>query len=245
MTTPSEIRAGLQAASADAQSDLRAVAAASEPSEVRAALFAATPLIVSEYTSGSAALALDWYEELREAVTTTASLFEPRPFVLVTDDTVAAIVAATTSSLRDAERDVQRDFEAALAESLELLEAETERVVVDAYTDTMTGNVAEDPDAVGWKRHARPEACKFCKMLAAKGAVYTRETARFAAHGAVMNGDRKGGNCMCIAGPEFGGQEIWGEASPMQYLALQKTRTPEQRIKLREYLNENFPDAPG
>lgn len=60
-----------------------------------------------------------------------------------------------------------------------------------------------------------------------------------------MAGGRKGGNCMCIAGPAFGGKEIWAEATPVQYLASRKKRTAKQKAALRKYLNSNFPDAPG
>lgn len=247
-STPSRVRRALRIVAQAAAADLRSVAnAASEsgsPSEIRAALFAATPLIVSDYTDGSSALAIDWYEELRDAAQARGQ-FSPNPLVLVTDDELAAIVAETTSALHDIERGIEEDLEAALAESLELLEAEIQEEVAQAFRDTMTGNVERDPAAVGWRRFARPEACKFCLMLAARGAVYTEATARFAAHGAVMRGNRKGGNCMCIAGPAFGGKEIWAEATPMQYVASQSERTPEQQAALRDYLNANFPDAPG
>lgn len=240
MTTPPErVRAGLTVVTSAAAADVRAVAETADgPAATRAALFAAAPLIVSEYSSGTAALALDWYEELRDAAPNVKALFQPRPLVLVTDDIVAAVVASATVTMRE-------DAEDATVEAVAAVEDETQRLVADAFRDTMIGNVAEDPAAVGWRRFARPEACKFCKMLAAKGAVYTKETARFAAHGAVMAGDRKGGNCMCIAGPEFGGQNDWAEATPMQYLASRRKRTEKERAALREYLTEHFPDAPG
>lgn len=253
-TSPDAVRSGLQIVTRAARRDLREVAAAApkDASGLRAVLFAATPLIVSEYVAGTAALALDWYEELRDAAQ-VASRFAPRPLALVTEDDVRAAVATATEALfeieqgfvREIEKSAEEQIREALTESLSLLELEVEEQVVSGFTDTVTGNVEEDPDAAGWRRFARPEACKFCKMLAARGAVYTRETARFAAHGAVMGGNRKGGNCMCIAGPAFGGKDIWAEATPMQYLASKKRRTPEQRAALREYLTENFPDAPG
>lgn len=248
MATPSQVRRALGVIARAAAADLRTVGNAAaqtgSASETRAALFAATPLIVAEYTAGSSALALEWYEDLRD-VAEVAQAFSPQPLVLVTDDELSAIVAETTSALRDIQRGIEEDIEAALAQSLELLEAEIVEEVAQAFRDTVTGNVAQDPAAVGWRRFARPEACKFCLMLAARGAVYTEATARFAAHGAVMRGNRKGGNCMCIAGPAFGGKETWAEATPMQYVASQSKRTPAQREALREYLNTNFPDAPG
>jgi len=248
MATPSKVRRALRLVARAAAADLRTVAESAaqsgSPSQIRAALFAATPLIVGDYTDGSSALAVDWYSELRDAAE-VAQRFSPRPLVLVTDDEIAAIVAETTSALRDIERGIEKDVEVALTESLDLLTAEIEEEVAAAFRDTITGNATADPAAVGWRRFARPEACKFCLMLAARGAVYTAATARFAAHGAVMGGNRKGGNCMCIAGPAFGGKEIWAEATPMQYVASSTKRTPEQQAALRAYLNTNYPDAPG
>jgi len=218
VATPDRVRRGLRLVAGAAAVELRAVADAAartgSPSEIRAALFAATPLIVHEYTDGSAALALDWYEQLRDLAKVRG-------------------------------RGLERDLEAALTESMTLIEAKVEQEVAQAFRDTVTSNVANDPAAVGWRRYARPEACKFCKMLADRGAVYTEATARFAAHGAVMSGNRKGGNCMCIAGPEFASIATLNEATPMQYLASKRKRSEKERAQLRAYLNKNYPDAPG
>jgi hypothetical protein len=244
---PDQIRRALGRVASGAIRDLRTVARsvpAEDPAAIRAALFAATPLIATGCTEAASVLAVDWYEQLREDAG-VSSRFEPQLEVTVTDDEVAAMVAQATESLYDPQRGIEREIEEAFAESLALLEAELEREVADGFRDTITENVAEDPAAGGWRRFARPEACKFCLMLAARGAVYTKETVRFAAHGAVMAGNRKGGNCMCIAAPAFGGPTEWTEATPIQYVASQATRTQAQRDQLRAYLNKNFPDAPG
>lgn len=250
-TSPRRVRSALLRVTGGARAELRAVArrAAEEPAQFRAALFAAAPLIVSEYAPGASTLALDWYEEIREEAA-PRRLFTPTPRLNVTDEDVAAVVARTTEALRDFDRgDFEKEFAAEaekfMAESMRQIESEVQQAVANAFRDTVIENTKDDPDAVGWRRFARPEACKFCLMLAARGAVYTEATARFAAHGANGRDGRKGGDCMCIAGPAFGGQEIWAEATPMQYVASRKTRTPERRAELREYLNHNFPDAPG
>jgi hypothetical protein len=206
-------------------------------------LFAATPLIVSEYGSGSSTLALDWFEELR-AEAKPSQPYTPTPRLTVTDDDVAAMVARITASLHEVDAS-RAAVDALMAESLSLLESGVQNEVAGGFRDTITQNAKDDPASVGWRRFARPEACKFCLMLAARGAVYTEATARFAAHGAEMNGGRKGGDCMCIAGPAFKGKEVWAEATPMQYLASRTKRTAKQRADLRDYLNHNFPDAPG
>lgn len=235
-TSPDAVRSDLLVITAAAQQELREVAAsaAEDPAALRSALFAATPLLISDYAEASAALALDWFEEIRFESGVSAP-FRPRPVVPVADDDVAAIVARTTEPLHEILQGIEREYQEALAASLSALEAEVQKEVAAGFRETVTENAKADPAAAGWKRHAQPDACKFCRMLAAKGAVYTEATARFAAHT----------DCSCIAGPEFGGQEIWAEATPMQYLASQRQRTDAERKKLREYLNRKYPDAPG
>lgn len=235
-TPPSQVRRALQVVTGAAQAEIRAVstAAKSDPQEWRAAMFAAMPLVVAEYGPATSALALDWFEEIR-AEASVSRPFVPTPRLHVTDEDVAAAVASITESLRDIERQIAADSAQLLANLTAELEAAVQKEVAAGFWDTITENTRDDPDAVGWKRHAQPGACKFCLMLAERGAVYTRETARFAAHT----------TCHCIAGPEFGGQDEWAEASPMQYVASKRKRTARERAALREYLNTNFPDAPG
>lgn len=247
-TSPKRIREILAQLASRANREIKSVATQGQtPSEVRAALFAATPLILGDYVDGSAALALDWYEELR-GESNPRKIFRAQPFTLITNDDISAMVAKSTEALHELELQAEREIEemaTALRESLELLDSGVLQAVHNGFRDTVTENVTADPESVGWKRFARPGACKFCLMLAAKGAVYTKETARFAAHAAVVDGKRRGGDCQCIAGPEFAGDEVWDEATPLQYTASQRKRTPEQAAKLREYLNEHYPDAPG
>lgn len=251
-TTPEQVRSGLQIVATAASSDLKAAAETEEtPSGVRAVLFSATPIVVAEYGSAAAALGAEWYEELRDAaalVDQVTKPFQPRLILPDAGDRIAATVAEVSRDLYDLEQGTSAkiiDFEAAKQRIIADIGEAAEQEIARAMRETVTGNAVDDPDAAGWRRFARPEACKFCLMLAAKGAVYTERSARFAAHGAVMAGGRKGGNCMCIAGPAFGGKEVWAEATPMQYIASRKKRTPKQRAALRDYLNENFPDAPG
>lgn len=241
-TPPDQVRTGLTLVTSAAAQDLQAVATSSaSTTEVRSALFVAAPLIVSEYSDGAAALALDWYEELRDAASPDRP-YAPVPIRLVTDENVRAVVALSTVALMDKPGP---SIDKAINTSLQLVVGGLQELVADAFRDTMTKNTVADPAAAGWRRFARPGACKFCLMLAARGAVYKEATARFAAHGAVMRGKRRGGNCMCIAGPAFGGPKTWTEATPMQYLASRPERDAEDHARLREYLNDNFPDAPG
>lgn len=251
-TTPEQVRSGLQIVATAASRDVRAAAEAEEtPAGVRAALFAAAPLVAAEYGTAAAALGAEWYEDLRDTAAVLGQItrpFQPRLIIPEREDQIAASVAEISEDLHDLEQGTAAeviDFETAKQRIIGEIADSVQQEVATAMRETVTQNATEDPDAGGWRRFARPEACKFCLMLAAKGAVYTERSARFAAHGAVMAGGRKGGNCMCIAGPAFGGKASWSEATPMQYLASRKKRTAKQKAALRDYLNENFPDAPG
>lgn len=233
-TPPSEVRAALTVVTASAVAEVQQVAqkAAESPATTRAALFAAVPLIVGDYFDGSSALALDWFEEIREDAS-PPHLFTPTPAALLDDDSLSTMVAVTTRPLFDVEQRIRDDVESAFKESLAAIEAEVQKSVATGFWDTIVENSEDDPDAVGWQRFARPAACKFCLMLADKGAVYTETTANFAAHT----------NCHCVAGPSYDPDAP--RASVMQYVASARRRTDAQRAALREYLNQNFPDAPG
>lgn len=237
--SPDQTRAAMTVVTAAAAAEVRSVAeqAGSSAPDVRAALFAATPLIVGAYSEGTGALALDWYEQLREEARPRQP-FRPRLVSVLDEESIAADVAYATQLLHEIEvggRELDLALERAVDESVSLLGSIVERKVANGFRDTITTNSTEDPAAGGWKRHAQPDACKFCLMLADRGAVFTEKTARFAAHT----------NCFCIAGPEFGGKELWAEATPMQYVASQRNRSEKEQLALRKYLNTNFPDAPG
>lgn len=241
-TPPSSVRAGLAAVTAQAQADVQTITAAAgdDPAQIRAALFATAPLVVGDYGDGAAELALGWYEELREEARPRRP-FTPQPFMTVQDDRLASAVAWATEGLHDLERqfldtveaDVDRLVQEATDDAMNRLLPEIQKEVAAGFRDTITGNAIEDPEASGWRRFAQPDACKFCLMLAARGAVFTEDTARFAAHT----------NDHCLAGPSFDPEAP--RADLLQYTASQRTRTPEQRARLREYLNEHFPDAHG
>lgn len=224
-TPPDEIRTGLTLVTSAAMAEVASAAqAGADPQVVRGILFDAVPLIVGSFADGSSALALDWYEELREEATPSTT-FVPSPVTLVPD--LSNAVAWATEPLRD----LEAEFEQALDASLERLLPEIQKEVAAGFWNTMTENVKEDPDAVGWQRYARAGACPFCRMLADKGAVYrSEETSRFAAHT----------TCHCVAKPKFRDGTRGEEASVMQYMASQKRRTPAQKAALRAYLKANY-----
>lgn len=229
-TSPDVVRTELGLVTAAASVEFAQLVASTPSDRVVSLLFEAAPAIVSAYTPASAALGLDWYDELRDAAK-VPSQFRPLAVTPLREEYLATTVAWATEALRGADtaEDVEREIDAAM----ELLMPRLEREIAAAMRETVVDNTDRDPDAVGWQRYARPGACKFCTMLVGRGAVFTESTARFAAHR----------NCHCVAGPSWDPDAP--RASVIQYRASQSTRTAAQREALREYLNHNFPDAPG
>lgn len=95
--------------------------------------------------------------------------------------------------------------------------------IMQAANRTVMGATLADPRATGWQRVARSSGgCTFCRMLAGRGAVYTRESADFAAHG----------NCLCVATAAWSGREL-----PVKpYTPSPRSSTPAERAAVREWI---------
>lgn len=84
-----------------------------------------------------------------------------------------------------------------LARAISVAEASSSaaalRHALNGGRDTILGSLANDPDAQGWARVTSGKTCKFCSMLAGRGAVYSASTADFQAHD----------GCSCTAEPVY------------------------------------------
>lgn len=180
-------------------------------------LIADTTGIVDVYSDGTAALALDQHAELRDAARAPGR-YVPTPVVVLRAEQIRRGTIWAAQPLR---WDTP-DPDLAGARLAEVIDLEVAR----AFYDTVTENVRRDPAAVGWQRITHHGACKFCEFLAARGAVYRAETARFAAHP----------GCGCSAVPVFQGQQVGPPADALQYAASARRKTPAQRQRLREAL---------
>ena len=220
MLSPSESRRALvlvtDAAVADAQ---RLVPLGAD------AIAEGVPEVVGYYTLGSSALAADYYDEERLRAEVRGR-FTAEP--VIPDRAEKVRRAALWAAAPMFSESIGQTVASRIAEVVQL-------EVAKAHRETILTNRRRDPQSAGWKRIASGSGCKFCQMLAGKGTVYTAETARFASHP----------NCSCTAQPWFKGQPLSDPADPLQYLASKRTRTPEQRARLRDYLNGAYPDSPG
>lgn len=229
MATSSEaVRTQLAVVTTSAAADLAAEAAQVPLERQLAVLLASVPLVVPSYYDAAGALAVDWYDEIRE---------ESRPDTLYVPEIIGD--PATDWIEREAQKYLREldgiDFEAQVAAMADEITRLAEKEVARGYRDSVLGNTRQDKDAIGWSRVTRPGACKLCVMIADRGAVFRKETANFAAHK----------SCHCSARPEFRNGTHGPEASVEQYLATTKRRTAAQQKRLREYLNTNYPDARG
>ena len=160
-----------------AKQDLRKLP--STPAAYRAAL----PLIVETYGYAASVAGADFYDSMRQDAGLT-DVFEPVFPELGdfgTDELVKWAKLKSTSP---------ETFPA-------LVEAGMQRRVANFARETITQTASADHKARGWMRIGSPE-CTFCAMLISRGAVYTKETAKFASHD----------DCDCLAVPAFDKSQV-------------------------------------
>lgn len=220
MPTAAESRAALQLVTGAAVQTVRNVllGTSGDPVARRLTLLNEVPDVVGYFAEGSAALAADFYDDERQRAG------EPPGYsaqLIIPDRTlkIRRGIAWSAEPLFEGAEDQ------AAARLAEVVQIETAR----PYRDTITGNRQQDPQAVGWRRVAS-SGCKFCLMLAGRGAVYRESSARFASHA----------HCHCTAEPVFRNNDTGEAASVMQYVASRRNRTAAQRAELRDYLNTYY-----
>lgn len=214
MPSSEETRRALTLVTTAAVSDATALLAGSAD-QVRLALTDAAPAIVAYYSDGSAALAADHYDDLRD-IANPPKLYVAEPVVNLREEKIRTGVLWSVQPLYQPEPDQVL----AASRLAEVIQYETAR----PFRDTVTTNTRRDPSARGWQRISSG-GCRFCRMLAGRGAVYKAETARFASHP----------HCGCTAAPVFEGQP-GEEATAIQYVASQRRRSPQQKQALRDFL---------
>ncbi len=166
--------------------------------------------VVSEFGDVAAVLSADYYDAAREqAGASGAFAAEPAPAPSV--DRVSSV---TGWGLREGSD---------VAGQLALIRGGLVRSVLGTGRDTVRAAAAADHAAYGWSRVARASGCRFCRMLAGRGTVYRKDTARFGSHD----------HCHCFAAPAFApGLAV----SVEQHVATQRHVTAVDRARLRAYL---------
>ena len=172
-----------------------------KPDIARNALIAFLPMLILRYGQAGATLAANWYDELR-ADEKVQGRFRARPAeptdVEVRSESTGrramgpafAIGAASTVGLLSTGQPAGASAAGLVLPAL--VDPVTKYVLEPARETTILSALA-DPAAAGWTRITRAGSCKFCRMLASKGAVYKQRTVDFAAHG----------HCNCAAAPSW------------------------------------------
>jgi len=180
----------VQAARADL-ADFFASLDLNRPEAVRDALTDFVPVLVGEYGDAAAAIAADWYEEIRTAQ------IGGRYSALAAPGVASAEVVG---SVRWAVADLFGDNP---AQTLALLGGAIQRHILYSGRATVRRNVARD---AAHPRYARvpsgSHTCAFCTMLASRGFVYHNE--KLAQHqGLGQHQDKFHDDCDCLVVVEF------------------------------------------
>lgn len=195
--TAEERRFLLDQVNQQASNDLRALWG--RMSELGTAEFAALmvdafPRVVDPYVAISSSLAAHWFE-----------LSAPQSsYIAVTAPPVEA--AQLTSSAEWA-------LGAPGDKALDRMEGTLQRAVFDGARDTITINVERTGSR--WIRHARADACAFCRMLAQRGAVFrSAGSATNVGDGGRIRGTRTPGDkfhdhCHCVSVEIREGQDLY------------------------------------
>jgi hypothetical protein len=132
------------------------------------------PAAVEPFLDASSLISAEWYNSLSEA-----------PF------TAEPALVADAETLR-----YKTDWAATEPDPAQALKDATDRLVFSASQDTVADNALREE--VRFARHAQPDACSFCRLLATRGLIYhTRESAEAATKSHDV--------CHCVIVPERDG----------------------------------------
>jgi hypothetical protein len=212
-TSAAEARRALQTLTALAKRDLLALWAALDglsAQQTRDALTDLLPALGDRYGDAAAALAADWYEELRDAAEARGR-FTPVLAQAPDAGRWESLAGWAVGPLFGATPD--------RAGALTLLAGGLQRSIADQHRLTVVQSSAEDPAASGWRRVGVGENCGFCRMLIDRGHVYTEASVTFRSHD----------HCNCAASPEFASNVVKVSREP--YRQSQKTRNDATKAK--------------
>jgi hypothetical protein len=180
------------------------------PAAVQAALFEYVPALVSEYGDVAAAVAADWYDEMRASEGVPGSFRAPLAPSVPLEQVNARLGFATRAS-----GPLWVGDSAALTGFLSLMANE---YALQPGRDTVME--AAHADKAAYARVPEPGACKFCLMLASRGFVYSKATA---------GGAKKfHGKCRCNAMP------VWDETKARVQYGYDPTALYEQYRALQD-----------
>lgn len=221
MTTPNRLRRSIADLVRLAENDLNVLfrqIGDARSKALREALMDVLPALVETYGAAAAAVAADWYDELRLEAAATGR-FSAIP---------AEIPRAGESSLIGWAMDTAKDDAAFKS----LIMGGLQRRIANGSRGTITRSSYADPQSAGWKRIGSG-ACPFCRMLIERDQLYSEASADFASHD----------HCNCQAYPLIKGAE---PIDVKDYVKSSRyTEDDEQRAKENAYVRQWLADHPN
>jgi hypothetical protein len=185
---PTSLASDLRVVTGLATAELAQIYALEDPELIAAALRELMPGLVDTYALAGAAVAADYYDSLRE------------------ENEISGRFQAIVEPLGDLGADILANWaiEPLLLAVPNLLSSQSrgerglQKRIANTSNKTVLDSSVADPKSYGYQRRTRITGCAFCKMVANRGAVYTKSTATFACHD----------DCYCEAVPAWGGKPL-------------------------------------
>ncbi|WP_104150972.1 VG15 protein [Mycobacterium intracellulare] len=194
--------------------------------DITQALFDIVPGIVQKWNLAAASVAADWYDHLRETDAVAGHFTAIVPDIGDQGAQALAGWGAEAFKAPVEHEPVELDQLSPVESARNRVEGGLQKRLVNAANLTVTESSKADPQARGYMRRTRPGACKFCLMVASRGAVYTKATATFACHE----------HCHCEAVPAWG-----GKALPVRpYKPSDRPMTAKDRARVRQWIKANL-----
>lgn len=186
------------------------------PAVLAVTLMDVIPAAVDTFGIATAALAADWYDELRDHAEIAGNY---RATVPPLDSRGGYELAGWAVQMLDGP---EPNVEGARTRA----EGGLQKRMANAANLTVTTATTEDPQARGYMRRTNVGACTFCVMVASRGGVYTRASSTFACHE----------NCYCEAVPAWG-----GKARPVDdYKPSDRPQSAADRARVRKWIADNL-----
>lgn len=138
------------------------------PDKTAEALALVLAEVTDKYGSASAAVAAEWFEELRDTAGMAGS-FRAQAASMPSTERLEVLARWGVGPLFGASPDP--------VTALNLVSGGLARQVLSVGRDTLMESIASDPAGPTYARHASANACAFCAMLATRGPVYTAQSA--------------------------------------------------------------------
>jgi hypothetical protein len=202
-----------------------------DPVRIRNVLLTVVPEVVSPFMDIASASAATWYEDMRRMAYDAP--YQAAAFTVYEtgkNKTPLALAAKPDQLEATIRNGLAPLFGKSDSSPLMLIGGGMQRHVTNAARGTVIDNATRDTMRVGYQRFTSPGCCKFCAMVASRGAAYSTRGAAggvqgrgvdpsvtagkkggkgkgLRARGAQSLGSKYHDHCRCVVGPVFVGDE--------------------------------------